>query len=64
MNDSQSLTYEQMAANEIKKNGGCGKKISVHDGKANHTSFCGCNYKGLHLCVECTKDVTEDKNGS
>ena len=32
---------------------GCGKEIFVRDGKSNHGSFCGCSYKGLHLCDEC-----------
>lgn len=32
---------------------GCGKEICVHDGVGNHGSFCGCTYKGLHLCNEC-----------
>lgn len=33
---------------------GCGKKISVKDGNSNHESFCGCDYKGLHLCDSCS----------
>lgn len=37
-------------------NKGCGKKIMVYDGKSNHTSFCGCKYKGLHLCKKCLGD--------
>ena len=32
---------------------GCGKVIYVKENKSNHRSFCGCNYKGLHLCEEC-----------
>lgn len=31
----------------------CGKKISVKDSGGSHTSFCGCTYKGLHLCDDC-----------
>lgn len=32
---------------------GCGKKIMVKENGAQHQSFCGCTYKGLHLCEEC-----------
>lgn len=38
---------------------GCGKTICVYDGKSNHRSFCGCTYKGLHLCDECKKTAEE-----
>jgi hypothetical protein len=37
----------------------CGKKIMVNDGVGNHGSFCGCTYKGLHLCEDC-----ENKKGA
>ncbi len=48
---------------QTKKFFGCGKKIMVKDGKSNHESFCGCTYRGLHLCYECqeTKFVKRDK---
>lgn len=35
---------------------GCNKPIRVYDGKSNHKSFCGCEYKGLHLCKRCKYD--------
>jgi len=33
---------------------GCGKRIMVKENGSNHTSFCGCTYKGLHLCDSCS----------
>lgn len=32
---------------------GCGKEIMVRDGKSQHKSFCGCTYRGFHLCDAC-----------
>lgn len=32
---------------------GCGKAIMARDGQGQHESFCGCTYRGLHLCDEC-----------
>jgi len=39
---------------------GCGKTICVKNGKSNHKSFCGCTYKGLHLCDDCKLKERKD----
>ncbi len=41
---------------------GCGKTICVKEGKSNHKSFCGCTYKGLHLCEDCKIKGANQKN--
>lgn len=41
---------------------GCGKKISVKDSGGSHTSFCGCEYKGLHLCRKCLNNELKKSN--
>lgn len=67
MNDSQSLTYEQMAVNTIKKNGGCGKMFPKGEryGEriSQHACTCGFN-KWNYLCPECEakKDARLEKN--
>lgn len=63
MNDSQSLTYEQMKANQIKKSGGCGRMFAklerTEKRTSQHTCCCGFN-KWNYLCPEC--DAIQEKN--
>ena len=48
-------TNSKRIKEQTRKFFGCGKQILVKDGKGQHVSFCGCTYKGLHLCDECQR---------
>lgn len=58
-------TYVQTCAcgfkeeKEKPKVNGCGAHIVVRENGRQHGSFCGCNYKGLHLCDLCKNKENE-----
>lgn len=52
--EGKTIPLSELDSANVHPTKGCGKTIMVRDGKSQHQSFCGCTYKGLHLCDACT----------